>query len=95
MNKENNALLDAIKNSKLRIKKERARYEYTIKYGVPKDGVNPEDIADAEKKIGNSDDKDDQDITIAYADPEAEDAAIDAVIDECMSEEAQENSEDK
>ena len=90
---ENNALLDAIKNSKLRIKKARARYEYTLKYGVPKEGVNPEDTGEEKKKNESGDDKDDQDITIAYADPEAEDAAIDAAIDECMSGDAQENGE--
>ncbi|MBQ9461082.1 MAG: hypothetical protein IJU51_04080 [Clostridia bacterium] len=90
---ENKALLEALKNSKLRIKKARARYEYTIKYGVPKEGVAPEDIADGKNKDANADDKDDQDITIAYADPAAEDAAIDAAIDECMTENDKDNGE--
>ncbi len=88
---ENKALLETITNSKLRIKKARARYEYTLKHGVPKDGVRPEEINETEK---SADDKEDQDITIAYADPAAEDAAIDAAIDECIKEDAQENGGD-
>ena len=72
---ENDALLETIRSSKLRIKKARARYEYTMKYGVPKDGVKSEEVSGEEKTADDSDDKDEQDITIAYADPEAVEAA--------------------
>ena len=46
-----------------------------MKYGVPKDGVKSEEVSGEEKTADDSDDKDEQDITIAYADPEAVEAA--------------------
>ena len=88
---ENGALLETIKNSKLRIKKARARYEYTLKNGVPKDGVKLEETPEEEKPGESADDKEEQDITIAYADPEASDKAIDEAIEECIREEQQES----
>lgn len=79
-------LLDKIEKCKVRLKKARARYAYITTYGVPKNGIRPEDIEsvaenfvdDDAAKCAESDEE--QDITIAYADPTAavENDAIDA-----------------
>ena len=79
-------LRENVENAKLRLKKARARYEYTLKYGIPKPGVNVEQAVseacgnEGEKDCGCTSAEDDQDITIAYADPTAavENDAIDA-----------------
>lgn len=73
-------LRECIEMSQLRLKKARARYEYTLKYGVPKPGVDVEEAVKESAPDENDIDDDDQDITIAYADPTAEVAsdAIDA-----------------
>ena len=80
-------LLEKIEKCKARLKKARARYAYISTYGVPKKGVNPQDIEAAmETCEDNKDaeckdaDEEEQDITIAYADPTAaiENDAIDA-----------------
>lgn len=78
-------LLETIKNSKLRLKKARARYEYTAKYGVPKPcccaGSDCSAAADADEEPEETAepkepeiilDEDEEDITIAYAAPENE-----------------------
>lgn len=67
-------ICDTIKNSKLRLKKAKARYEYIFKYGVPTPGLR-DDISVAyiddnyypeEKKTSKkTDPEDEQDITIA------------------------------
>ncbi len=75
-------LRENIAKSQLRLKKARARYEYTLRYGVPKPGVNVEEAAAVKEQQPECEKKeeDDQDITIAYADPTAADVsdAIDA-----------------
>ena len=64
----------SLEKSQLRLKKARARYEYTLRYGVPKPGTDVEKAA-AEKeqaeKAGAKKEDEEQDITIAYADPTA------------------------
>lgn len=62
-----------IEKAQLRLKKARARYEYTLRYGVPKPGVDVEEAANnAEaKEADTKKDDEEQDITIAYADPTA------------------------
>lgn len=79
-------VIEEIAAAKLRLKKARARYEYTIRYGIPKPGVKAEEVVESEGVCDLSDDdKEEQDITIAYADPSAEnDKAIDEAIDECI-----------
>lgn len=78
-------LLETIKNSKLRLKKAKTRYEYTAKYGVPKPccaAADPsvcteeeyETVTETEEPNIDLDDED-EDITIAYVAPEAESAA--------------------
>ncbi len=64
-------LCETIKTSKLRLRKARARYEYIARYGVPRAGVK---IDGCSSKSGSSkvDNEEDQDITIAYADPTAD-----------------------
>ncbi len=67
-------ICDTIKNSKLRLKKAKARYEYIFKYGVPTPGLR-DDISVAyiddsyypEEKMSpkKSEPDDEQDITIA------------------------------
>ncbi|MBQ5563579.1 MAG: hypothetical protein IIT39_09355 [Clostridia bacterium] len=67
-------ICDTIKNSKLRLKKAKARYEYIFKYGVPTPGLR-DDISVAyiddsyypEEKVSpkKSEPDDEQDITIA------------------------------
>lgn len=67
-------ICDTIKNSKLRLKKAKARYEYIFKYGVPTPGLR-DDISVAyiddsyypEEKVSRkrSEPDDEQDITIA------------------------------
>ncbi len=66
---------DIIKASKLRLKKARARYEYTLKYGVPKPGTDAEEVIQKENDAIEEAKKaeEEQDITIAYADPDAKD----------------------
>ena len=86
-------LVELIHESKLRLKKARARYEYTLRYGVPKPGVKGEetiDVDDVDENGNRKEEADDQDITIAYADPAAvcDNAAIDAAIEETLREEA-------
>lgn len=98
---DTSVLRENIENSKLRLKKARARYEYTLKYGIPSAGTNVEDTPeDAEcKKEGCTTEKkadteeDEQDITIAYADPTAaiESDAIDA---EPVTAESEEKSDE-
>lgn len=84
-----NEVIEEIAEAKLRLKKARARYEYTIRHGIPKPGVKAEEVVTKEVGIDlNDDDKEDeQDITIAYADPTAaaDDDAINAVIDDCVN----------
>ena len=78
-------IIEEIAAAKLRLKKARARYEYTIRYGIPKPGIKAEEVVEAEVGCDLSDDdKDEQDITIAYADPSADDSTLDAAIDECI-----------
>ena len=79
-------IIQEIASARLRLKKARARYEYTIRYGIPKPGIKAEDVVEAEGGFDLSDDdKDEQDITIAYADPSvANDSALDSAIDECV-----------
>ena len=76
------SIVESINATKLRLKKARARYEYTLKYGVPKPGVKAEEVIE----VPDEDAADDRDITIAYADPTAaiDNDALDAVIDECV-----------
>lgn len=69
-------ICESIKVSKLRLTKARARYEYVLRYGVPEEVVpfsvhrQPEGEGEpAASKAGSTDDEDD--ITIAYADPSA------------------------
>ena len=57
------ALVEAINATKLRLKKARARYEYTLKYGVPKPGVKAEEVIE----VPDEDAAEDSDITIAIA----------------------------
>ncbi len=77
-------LRETVDASKLRIKKARARYEYILRNGIPKTDADVSEAADAaETTAEDTEDKDseeDQDITIAYADPTAacESDAIDA-----------------
>lgn len=79
-------LRENVENAKLRLKKARARYEYTLRYGIPKPGVDVEKAAseacenNGEKEGACASTEDEQDITIAYADPTAavENDAIDA-----------------
>lgn len=77
-------LRECIGRSQLRLKKARARYEYTLRYGVPKPGVDVEEAVsedgDAAARTEGRSDEEEQDITIAYADPTAaiDDDAIDA-----------------
>ena len=92
-------LVETIHASKLRLKKAKARYEYTLRYGVPKRGVRVEeavDIKDVDENGEVKDDPEEQDITIAYADPTVvcDDEAIDAAIDEALQEEATKRSGD-
>lgn len=67
---------DTIKAAKLRLKKARARYEYTVKYGIPKPGTNAEEVIQAENEALENAKKaeEDQDITIAYADHDLSDS---------------------
>ena len=93
-------LRETVTASKQRIKKARARYEYILKNGIPKTGVDVTEAAeeDTEKTAENTKDKDseeDQDITIAYADPTAacESDAIDAKAEVAKDEAADEKTE--
>ncbi len=85
-------LIETVNASKLRLKKARARYEYTLKYGAPKPGFTVEETIDIDEVDENGKKKDteaeDQDITIAYADPTAEidDDTLDAAIDSAVQE---------
>lgn len=65
---------DMIRASKLRLKKAKARYEYTLKYGVPKPGTNAEEVIQKENDALEQAKKaeEEQDITIAYADHDAD-----------------------
>ena len=67
-------ICDTIKNSKLRLKKAKARYEYIFKYGVPAPGLRDDisvayiddDYCPQEKKAEKKPEpEDEQDITIA------------------------------
>ncbi len=86
-------LTETIRAAKLRLKKAKARYAYVLRYGIPKTGIRAEmididDIDENGQKI-SSDDTDEQDITIAYADPSANDNndIIEAAIEETLREE--------
>lgn len=98
--KETAAVLsETVRLAKLRLKKAKARYEYTLRYGVPKPGVKVEEAVDISDMDENGDlkeeDTEEQDITIAYADPTAnDDAIIDAAIDEALQEEAAKKASD-
>ncbi len=87
---ETAALTEEINAAKLRLKKARARYEYTLRYGVPKKGIRVEEVIDIDEvdENGAKKDPDEQDITIAYADPDAvcDDEAIDEAIEETIEE---------
>lgn len=92
-------LAETVRLAKLRLKKAKARYEYTLRYGVPKPGVKVEEAVDISDMDENGDlkeeDTEEQDITIAYADPTAnDDAIIDAAIDEALQEEAAKKASD-
>ena len=80
---ETEQIINLIQDSKIRLKKARARYNYTSKYGVPKPGFNENDVVNEEQDSADIDEIDaetineeidDEDITIAYAEPEAEKA---------------------
>ncbi len=78
-------ICDTIKSAKLRLKKAKARYEYTLKYGVPTPGIRDDlsvacieeeeskaPACECEKKVPAAPaQEEEQDITIAYAEPEA------------------------
>ena len=90
-------LAEIVNTSKLRLKKARARYEYTLRYGVPKPGVKVEEAVDIDDidENGEKKESEEQDITIAYADPTAEidDDTLDAAIESVIKEEKK--AEDK
>lgn len=59
-------IVEIIHTSKLRLKKARARYEYTMTYGMPQSDEENASAASAAHEPS----AEDEDITIAYADPD-------------------------
>ena len=84
-------LAEIVSASRLRLKKARARYEYVLRYGIPKPGIKIEETINLDDidENGKKKEPEDQDITIAYADPTAEidDDTLDAAIKSTIQEE--------
>ncbi len=70
-------LLEKLETCRTRLKKARARYAYITTYGIPKKGIKQEDIESAVESCDDTqvnectEPEEEQDITIAYADPTA------------------------
>ena len=74
--KDAEIFVGTINSAKLRLKKARARYEYTLKYGVPSPDTNAEEVIRAENEALEKAKKaeEEQDITIAYAEHDSSDS---------------------